>query len=550
MSPIEGWELNGRSSAWRTWCFPLICLLVIWIWPTAELGPLRRSLVLVALTLFFGLPCGAILGLALGRFEFPGQCVARGGMYALLTTPLVIQAAAWQACLGRVAWPSAGVLSELLISRGLVWAALVHASAAIPWIALFVSWRVRAFSGDPEDEAELDASPWRVARLVTLPRVSGSLLIAAVWIAWQTLGEITVTDLFQVRTYAEELYVGYALGDPATGMPPLQYSLGWGPPLLLGMLLFSLAIPMMKELHSWPIGSPFDARPRRVNLRLRKSAFAGWIAWSLLACLVVPCVGLILKAGWEPSVDSLATSKWSFLKAISLMGRSLFDFRREWLWTAIISQVVALLGLAIAILFTFRLRLRHWTGILTCGLVAGTMAIPSVTIGLALSRIFSEPWGGWWPYLYDQTILAPVLALLFRTIPLQMLILWQGLASIPAEQHELADMAGAGPWRRLWAVQLPQLGPAACTAWLVGILVAAGDLTTSVLVMPPGTTTLTIRIFGLLHAGVEDRLASVCLTAMTIFAGFGLVLEKSADAWDDGEFGPARTITFSAGKGL
>jgi iron(III) transport system permease protein len=48
-------------------------------------------------------------------------------------------------------------------------------------------------------------------------------------------------------------------------------------------------------------------------------------------------------------------------------------------------------------------------------------------------------------------------------------------------------------------------------AWLIALAVAVGELAATVLVIPPGTTTIAVRIFSLLHYGVEDRVASLCL---------------------------------------
>jgi iron(III) transport system permease protein len=48
-------------------------------------------------------------------------------------------------------------------------------------------------------------------------------------------------------------------------------------------------------------------------------------------------------------------------------------------------------------------------------------------------------------------------------------------------------------------------------AWLA-FIIAIGELAATVLVMPPGVSTLSIRIFGLLHYGAEDQVAALCLT--------------------------------------
>ena len=59
-------------------------------------------------------------------------------------------------------------------------------------------------------------------------------------------------------------------------------------------------------------------------------------------------------------------------------------------------------------------------------------------------------------------------------------------------------------------------------AWFLALAVAAGELTASILVVPPGVTTLAIRIFGLVHYGVEDRLAALWLWSIVAFVAVAL----------------------------
>ena len=63
-----------------------------------------------------------------------------------------------------------------------------------------------------EEEALLDGSAAQVLRRVTLRRAASGIAAAALWVVVSTAGEMSVTDLFQVRTYAEELYTGIAIG--------------------------------------------------------------------------------------------------------------------------------------------------------------------------------------------------------------------------------------------------------------------------------------------------------------------------------------------------
>jgi iron(III) transport system permease protein len=106
-------------------------------------------------------------------------------------------------------------------------------------------------------------------------------------------------------------------------------------------------------------------------------------------------------------------------------------------------------------------------------------------------------------------------------------MLWYGLRSIPAEILDAAVLDGAGPLTCLLRVALPQRVAVIAAGWLVAMAVALGDLAASVLIVPPGVTTLAIRVFNLVHYGVEDRLAGICLftlVAMALVAGAAFLL--------------------------
>jgi len=57
--------------------------------------------------------------------------------------------------------------------------------------------------------------------------------------------------------------------------------------------------------------------------------------------------------------------------------------------------------------------------------------------------------------------------------------------------------------------------PALAVAWLIGLALALGDLTAVSLVSPPGLEMLSVHVFNLVHYGVEDQVAGICL-ALTL----------------------------------
>jgi ABC-type spermidine/putrescine transport system permease subunit II len=121
--------------------------------------------------------------------------------------------------------------------------------------------------------------------------------------------------------------------------------------------------------------------------------------------------------------------------------------------------------------------------------------------------------------LYDSNF-APWLVQTVRTLPIVTLILWPALASVPQVMLDTAAMDGTGWWGRLLRIAVPQRWPAIAAAWLIAFAVAIGELAATILVMPPqrGATALSIQVFQLLHYGVDDRVAAICLVMVFAIA--------------------------------
>ncbi len=112
-----------------------------------------------------------------------------------------------------------------------------------------------------EESALLDAPPWRVLVRVTLRRAIGAIAAAALAVAVLTAGDMTVTDLLQVRTYAEEAFLQYTLG-----RGPGEAAFVTLPPLLLLGILILLAGQGLSQVDPARLVSSF-ARSRVWSLR-------------------------------------------------------------------------------------------------------------------------------------------------------------------------------------------------------------------------------------------------------------------------------------------
>jgi ABC-type Fe3+ transport system permease subunit len=269
------------------------------------------------------------------------------------------------------------------------------------------------------------------------------------------------------------------------------------------------------------------------HLRTARWPFAV-VLWSSMILLAgVPLANLVYKAG----VQVVATERgrlrtWSAAKAVESVVRAPFDFHGElwlstWLGAAAATTAVAFaLTIAWKLRTPFSVSVRERTAAKVSFLwflpIALLITVPGPLLGLATIRLLDRPVDS--PFatlaaLYDSNF-APWLVQTLRALPITTIILLPALASIPQSTLDAAATDGTGWWGRLFRIALPQRWPAVAAAWLIALAIAIGELAATVLVMPPqrGATALSIQIFQLLHYGVDDRVAAICLFMVFVVA--------------------------------
>jgi ABC-type Fe3+ transport system permease subunit len=287
--------------------------------------------------------------------------------------------------------------------------------------------------------------------------------------------------------------------------------------VLIGWLLLA-ALAMIR------LSAPHDTMqgirpPRLYPLGRWRWPIAAAMGVSLLLAVGVPLASLVYQAGVVVTpTDVGVTRAWSPIKCLAIVAESPWRYRREFGWSLLIAGLASVAAVIAATLLAWWARHSRSATMAVALLAAVLLATPGPAIGVAIIRLLNRPEFPLLVWLYDQSILAPWLALLARSLPPAIFVLWYALASVPRDLLDAATVDGAGGFRRLLLVALPLRWPAVAAAWLVAMAIALGDLAASILVVPPGVMLLSRRIFDLIHYGVEDYLAGVCLALIVMFA--------------------------------
>lgn len=519
-----------RPSALRR----LICCLLI-ASAGAAIGWLRtndpRAYSLVGNTVLLclsvsamAMPIGTWLGWLVSRSDLPGRSLVIGALAILFFLPLYVQAAAWDAGFGL----QGSVTLHYL--RGRVWltgwpaVVWIHALAAIPWVALCTALGARRVEPELEEQALLDLPEPRVWWCVSLPRIAPALGWALLGVVITVATETTITDLFRVRTIAEELFSLQQLGDEQGMRDAMLASLaatGW---------LVALAIT---------VGSAFAATMRARNPRSPRRLELGnlrWVSGAVVGCLVFLAVGapvacLAYKAGLQVGMhDGERLRHWSPLGAIVVTVHSVGRFSEELGWSCAAAGFAASCAVIAAAPLAWLMRTRIWLNWMVASLCTLMLATPGPLLAIGLMRMLSQPdpsalasalsWCGFSEragllvWLRDQPLNLLVVVQLWRALPWAVGLLWFSLRSVPEAQLDAAKLDGLGPLARFRRIGLAQHRRSLAAAWIVAFAMAMSELPASVLVAPPGVVTLPIQVFNQLHYGAEKEVAGICLAVL------------------------------------
>jgi iron(III) transport system permease protein len=366
---------------------------------------------------------------------------------------------------------------------------------------------------------------------VTLPRALPAIGAAALWVALQAATEISVTDLAQVRTFAEEVYTQFSRPDP---LPAGDADLGMvrslavavPPALLMALLIAVLANGLGGRMPA--IGAMGGDRPL---LKLGAWRWPVALAAALAVALLVgvPIVSLMRKAGNVPPADT-----WSAEVAARQTARA-WHSQSERIVMSLLAAAGTAAGVAgLAWLTCWLVRERRLgRGLLFFALVL-LWCLPGPVVGMGLketinvlldvedamtgerSRLLRS-------LLYTGPSAAPVMwAATLRFLPAAMALLWPAVRRVPRDIYETALSDGASVPQQLRHVVFPPTASALARAALVVTALALGELSAGKLVQTPGGQTFASEIFNQMHFGLNNHLAAMCLLLLATIALIGV----------------------------
>ena len=474
----------------------------------------RNSLALSGAVLAIAMPLGVAGAVLIFRTDLPGRSVLRCLAMLSLFVPLPLIATAWQMV---YSWWTG---HQLWLS-GLAPAIVVHATLAWPWIVVLVGLGLTWVEPELEEDALLAAPPWRVLLSVTLRRAAPAIGLAAVAAALLTLNEIAVTDRFQVRTFAEEVYSQFVGGhnEVAVALPQAT----------LAIALLWLAVSRWRQ--SAPSRQHLLEAQRVFPLRRLRWPVAAVVTALALAIVGLPLAGLAWKAGLHYGDTAHPGSPvWDGSLLIARLGTTL---RRQTpllfltVWVALLTG--ALTAIAALLLCWLARDSRWFERTLWIG-AAIFWALPGPVVGLGLLQaiefLLDVPGGEWLkPLLYSRPSPWPhVWVCGLRFMPIALAGLWPLVRLLPKELDDTAILDGLSPWQRFTRIVIPLLFVPLLWAALGVSVLTLGEVSATKLLETPDFKLLAKHVFELMHSSADTEVAALCLVWLGLVALGGTVI--------------------------
>ena len=471
---------------------------------------ISRTALLSLSTTLLTLPAGLCLAILLFRSRCRLAPFVRGTMLLGVFVPLPVFACAWQPSLGHN-WPW---------GRGIFFAAIVHSLAALPVVVWIVGLGLRGVSREREEVALMNLPRSGVLWRVTLPAIRIHVLAAFAWVVLQTTGEITVTDMALVRTFAEETYTQFVSGDGSGLSRAVAISLPMSG-LLLALFAGCLALlrmPPEREVARSPL---MMIRKHRIEIDLLLAAF--WLAWAGLPLWNLLCQAAGRRPDTPGNVDTLIRELQRSLHLnFSTLAESLVE-----------AMLVGVMTMAVAIMLGEVVRRRRWLGRATM-LVLGALAVtPGPVLGFGLLRVILHGMDAedlalgritnvrpFRVLFYDGPTPAPVMAAqFFRFLPLAAIVVWPALWRIPRSLDEATRLEGATGKGRLRSVVWPAVRTPALAGVVMVTAFALGEVSAGKIVQVPGRQTFVQELLNQMHYGVTSTVASLAIWQLVAVAG-------------------------------
>lgn len=336
---------------------------------------------------------------------------------------------------------------------------------------------------------------------IVLPLIRPALLSSFVLIFVLSISEFTVPSYFSVSVLTTEIFTEFTAF--------YNYQAAITQSIALIVLCLVVIYPeraFLSKASFWSLGKKgFQQR----IIELQSPYFL------LLICTIYLTMTEFLPLGYL-IFQSLRNGLNDVTRALQLL-------IPEILSTVVLALEGSLLLLLFGYVFAKLSLTRKWEAI--DFVLLFVFAIPSTVLGISLIRFFNSPS---FNFIYGSSMIV-LIAYLARFVFVSQRIISANMRQIPTTYNEAAVIIGVPSFVRLIRIQLPLLSEGLFNVFCICFLFCMSELGATILVYPPGTSLLPVRVFTLMansSEGLINAMNVVVLVATLVVIIFLLFLKR------------------------
>lgn len=361
---------------------------------------------------------------------------------------------------------------------------------------------------------------------IILPVTRGGLVAGAAMAFISSLGNFGIPAMLGIPAgvYVLPTLIYQRMASFGTGVLPEMASLS----LLIGVIALLGVALQQRALGRSRFGlTGHSGRAHDFTLGRLQVPVTALLAAVLLAILVAPLAALVVSSlvpAMGVPLNATTATLAAFDEVLSRQGATWRAVSNS-LWLAGGASLV-LMGASLPLAYRLQ-RLPPRLQNLALGAVELPYALPGVVLAIACILLFVRPLPLIDVALYG-TLTLIFIAYLARFLVVCLKPVAASLAQLDPSLEEAAQLAGAGPWRRLATIVLPLVAPALFAGGLLVFLLAVNELTVSALLWSAGNETLGVLIFNLDEGGESVLASAVSVLVVAMVAALMLALSLLA----------------------
>ena len=475
-------------------------------------------------TTFYAVLIALPLAFLIVKLQIPGAGLFLGLLSVPLITPAFISSFATIILLGNsgvitMFFELFGInLDSIYGFRGLVLTQVLH---AMPYALLLIITGLKTVPRHLEEASiSLGHGVLNTQFSIVIPYIAPHILMAALMVFLTSMGDVggplIIGGSYQV--ISTEIYTNFItyMGDERI---PIIFG-AWT--LVISFIMLFIVNRLMKltEIkHKFRIGIMTYDRPGARNAGLVALVIVTSLFLAPYIAIIIQSFGTIWAYDWLPKAFTLN----NYIVALS----DVLPIRNTIILLLTVTPIIIIASIIFAHMFKNR-KSMAWVNYLT--LLPFT--IPGVIIAVSLLQSYAAVSLGEKDLIATVYIL--IIAISIRRLPFVLKVIETGFSKIDDSQQEAAFSLGASEVKAFFSVILPQLKPAIYTAIIIGIIKVVTELSSSLMLNPPGWQNMSLYIAYYVEEGFVSRAAAMGIILILI-VGSGKIISNTLTKKEDGK---------------